>query len=138
VDDERTAQLRNLTEKRGRSFFRGEYSIPASDLLDQRDVPKQCPLDAPHVVKDVDSPASYCRSCGSPMQIRMARFSGYDDQSGIPCYALVRACPKASFNEAFGLVCRTDIGRHTVQGPTDTKKVLITVPIVLLALLVFC
>jgi len=124
MDDERTTELHELTERRGRSFFRADYSIMPGDGVDRPDTTEECPLDAPHVIVDVDSPASYCKACGSPMQIRMARFAGYDPHVGLPQYRLVRACPKASFYELCGLVWQTDLRRHTVQGPTDTRVVL--------------
>ena len=93
--------------------------------------------DTPHVVLDVDSPAAFCESCGAPMEVRLARLSGYDSETGLPRYKLVRACPRAVLYEVSGVVWQADIRRHTVQGPTDTRMVLGVTVILLCVLVVF-
>jgi len=133
VDTQVLPEIAVLTERKGRSYFREQpqswferdtaYTGPATGPQDIF-LTVESLLDKPHVLVDVDSPSTYCKVCGTPMQLRMARYSGYDPEAGVPRYRLVRACPKASFYTLFGLVWQTDLRRHTVQGPTQTKLVL--------------
>jgi len=137
-------EIAALTERKGKSYFRqqprrtlegGAYAGVVIGASQDTHMAETI-LDRPHVLVDIDSPSTYCSACGEPMQLRMARYSGFDPETGVPKYRLVRSCPRATFYTLFGLVWQTDLKRHSVQGPTDTRLVLMSVFLALATLLI--